>query len=92
MTPGNKRTKFIFVTGGVTSSLGKGLCAAAMGALLETRGLNIGVGLPTDPKTSVGVGGANNRVYIEKSGGDLASFETVDIPAGGRLLYWREVP
>jgi len=43
MTSGNKRTKFIFVTGGVTSSLGKGLCAAAMGALLENRGLNIGL-------------------------------------------------
>jgi type IV pilus assembly protein PilY1 len=55
-----------------------------------TRGLDIGVGLPTDPKTSVGVGGNDNRVYIEKSGADLESFGTVDIPAGGRLLYWRE--
>jgi CTP synthase len=39
----SKRTKFIFVTGGVASSLGKGLCAASMGALLENRGLNIGL-------------------------------------------------
>ncbi len=38
-----KRTKFIFVTGGVVSSLGKGLCAASMGALLENRGLNVGL-------------------------------------------------
>ncbi len=38
-----KRTKFIFVTGGVVSSLGKGLCAASMGALLENRGLNVGM-------------------------------------------------
>ncbi len=36
-----KRTKFIFVTGGVLSSLGKGLAAAALGALLESRGLSI---------------------------------------------------
>lgn len=56
------------------------------------RGLDIGAGLPTDPKTSIGVGGTDNRVYIEKSGADLESFGTVDIPAGGRLLYWREMP
>jgi len=36
-----KRTKFIFVTGGVLSSLGKGLAAAALGALLEARGLTV---------------------------------------------------
>ncbi len=36
-----QRTKFIFVTGGVLSSLGKGLAAAAIGALLESRGLSV---------------------------------------------------
>ncbi len=35
------RTKFIFITGGVLSSLGKGLAAASIGALLECRGLKI---------------------------------------------------
>ncbi|MFH1020102.1 MAG: CTP synthase [Pseudomonadota bacterium] len=35
------RTKFIFITGGVLSSLGKGLAAASIGALLESRGLSI---------------------------------------------------
>ena len=35
------KTKFIFVTGGVVSSLGKGLASAALGALLESRGLTI---------------------------------------------------
>lgn len=35
------QTKFIFVTGGVLSSLGKGLAAAAIGALLESRGLTV---------------------------------------------------
>ena len=34
-----KPTKYIFVTGGVVSSLGKGLTSAALGALLEQRGL-----------------------------------------------------
>jgi len=38
-----RQTKYIFVTGGVTSSLGKGLCAASIGALLENRGLNLGL-------------------------------------------------
>lgn len=36
-----QRTKFIFITGGVLSSLGKGLAAAAIGALLESRGLKV---------------------------------------------------
>jgi CTP synthase len=40
-TKSPKRTKFIFVTGGVLSSLGKGLAAAAIGALLESRGLTV---------------------------------------------------
>jgi len=40
-TNASKRTKFIFVTGGVLSSLGKGLAAAAIGALLESRGLTV---------------------------------------------------
>jgi CTP synthase len=36
-----KKTKFIFITGGVLSSLGKGLAAAALGALLESRGMTV---------------------------------------------------
>ena len=36
-----KNTKFIFVTGGVLSSLGKGLAAASISALLESRGLKV---------------------------------------------------
>jgi len=35
------KTKFIFITGGVLSSLGKGLAAASIGALLECRGLRV---------------------------------------------------
>ncbi|MEE4242623.1 MAG: CTP synthase [Desulfopila sp.] len=36
-----QRTKFIFITGGVLSSLGKGLAAASIGALVESRGLTV---------------------------------------------------
>lgn len=37
----NRHTKFIFITGGVVSSLGKGIISACTGALLETRGLKV---------------------------------------------------
>ena len=37
----SKKTKFIFITGGVLSSLGKGLSAASIGTLLESRGLTV---------------------------------------------------
>ena len=40
---GRKPTKYIFVTGGVISSLGKGLAASSIGALLEARGLKINI-------------------------------------------------
>ena len=49
------RTKFIFITGGVLSSLGKGLSASAIGALLESRGLRI-VNLKMDPYINVDPG------------------------------------
>ncbi len=41
MTARAHKTKFIFVTGGVLSSLGKGLASASIGALLEARGLTV---------------------------------------------------
>ena len=42
------RTKYIFVTGGVVSSLGKGLAAGSIGALMEARGLKVTM-LKLDP-------------------------------------------
>ena len=49
------KTKFIFVTGGVVSSLGKGLAAASLGALLEARGLRVTM-LKMDPYINVDPG------------------------------------
>ncbi len=49
------RTKFIFVTGGVVSSLGKGLASASIGALLESRGLKVTM-LKMDPYINVDPG------------------------------------
>ncbi len=48
-------TKFIFVTGGVVSSLGKGIAAASLGALLEARGLKVSM-LKMDPYINVDPG------------------------------------
>ena len=38
-----RRTRFIFITGGVVSSLGKGIAAASIGRLLVARGLTVGL-------------------------------------------------
>ncbi|MEO7727090.1 MAG: CTP synthase, partial [Burkholderiales bacterium] len=48
-------TKYIFVTGGVVSSLGKGIAAASLAAILETRGLKISM-LKLDPYINVDPG------------------------------------
>lgn len=48
-------TKFIFVTGGVVSSLGKGIAAASLGSLLEARGLKVSM-LKMDPYINVDPG------------------------------------
>ncbi len=49
------KTKFVFVSGGVVSSLGKGLAAASLGALLEARGLNVTL-LKMDPYINIDPG------------------------------------
>lgn len=51
----NKKKKYIFITGGVTSSLGKGLAAAGIASLLERRGIKINM-LKMDPYINVDPG------------------------------------
>ena len=75
-------TKFIFVTGGVVSSLGKGLASASIGNLLESRGLKITF-LKLDPYINVDPGTMNpyqhGEVYVTEDGGetdlDLGHYE-----------------
>src|SRR5881409_4349540 len=75
-------TKFIFVTGGVLSSLGKGLSSASLGALLEARGLKITF-LKLDPYLNVDPGTMNpfqhGEVYVTDDGAetdlDLGHYE-----------------
>jgi CTP synthase len=52
---GGSKTKFIFVTGGVVSSLGKGVASASIGALLEARGLKVTL-VKMDPYINVDPG------------------------------------
>ena len=49
------KTKYIFITGGVVSSLGKGIAAASIGALLEARGLSVSL-IKVDPYINVDPG------------------------------------
>jgi len=51
----NRQTKFIFVTGGVVSSIGKGLASASIGALMEARGLRV-THMKLDPYINVDPG------------------------------------
>ncbi|MBT4184928.1 MAG: hypothetical protein HOE10_06745, partial [Deltaproteobacteria bacterium] len=46
------QTKFIFITGGVVSGLGKGIAAASIGALMEARGLTVSL-MKLDPYINV---------------------------------------
>lgn len=55
MSPQTQTTKFIFITGGVVSSIGKGLSSASIGALLEARGLKVSA-IKLDPYINVDPG------------------------------------
>jgi CTP synthase len=76
------RTKFVFVTGGVLSSLGKGLASASLGALLEARGLTITM-IKMDPYINVDPGTMNpyqhGEVFVTDDGAetdlDLGHYE-----------------
>src|SRR5690242_3741941 len=78
----SKKTKYLFVTGGVVSSLGKGLASASIGALLENRGLDITF-LKLDPYINVDPGTMSpfqhGEVFVTDDGGetdlDLGHYE-----------------
>ncbi len=72
-TPSDKTTKQIFVTGGVVSSLGKGLTAASLGNLLTARGLHV-VMQKLDPYLNVDPGTMNpfqhGEVFVTDDGAE----------------------
>ncbi|KGF32393.1 CTP synthase [Oligella urethralis] len=75
-------TKYIFVTGGVVSSLGKGIAAASLGAILESRGLKVTM-LKLDPYINVDPGTMSplqhGEVFVTEDGAetdlDLGHYE-----------------
>ncbi len=75
-------SKFVFVTGGVVSSLGKGITVASLGRLLKSRGLTVNV-LKLDPYLNVDPGTMSpfqhGEVFVTEDGGetdlDLGHYE-----------------
>lgn len=75
-------TKYIFITGGVVSSLGKGIASASLGAILEARGLKVTL-LKLDPYINVDPGtmspSQHGEVFVTEDGGetdlDLGHYE-----------------
>ena len=75
-------TKFIFTTGGVISSLGKGIASASIGKIMESRGLKIAL-VKLDPYINVDPGTMNpyqhGEVYVTEDGAetdlDLGHYE-----------------
>src|ERR1700733_3520859 len=67
------QTKYVFVTGGVCSSLGKGLTSASIGLLLEKKGLKVAI-LKLDPYLNVDPGTMNpfqhGEVYVTDDGAE----------------------
>ena len=76
------KTKFIFITGGVLSSLGKGICAASLGRLLKSRGYSVTI-QKFDPYINIDPGTMNpmqhGEVFVTDDGGetdlDLGHYE-----------------
>jgi CTP synthase len=76
------RTRYVFITGGVVSSLGKGITAASLGRLLKARGLKVGV-VKLDPYINVDPGTMSpfqhGEVFVTEDGAetdlDLGHYE-----------------
>jgi len=76
------QTRFIFVTGGVVSSLGKGIAAGSLGAILESRGLKVHM-IKLDPYINVDAGTMSpfqhGEVFVTEDGAetdlDLGHYE-----------------
>ncbi|HWV87106.1 MAG TPA: CTP synthase [Capillimicrobium sp.] len=81
-SPRSQRTRYIFVTGGVVSSLGKGIAAASIGRLLVSRGLTVGL-QKFDPYINVDPGTMSpyqhGEVFVTEDGAetdlDLGHYE-----------------
>ena len=88
-------TRFVFITGGVVSSLGKGITSASLGALLEARGLSISM-MKLDPYINVDPGTMSpfqhGEVYVTHDGAetdlDLGHYERFVRTTTSRNSNW----
>ena len=94
---GNDMTKYIFVTGGVVSGLGKGVTAASLERLLKARGLKV-TAQKLDPYINIDPGTMSpyqhGEVYVTEDGMetdlDLGHYERFIAASANRLLHeWR---
>jgi CTP synthase len=92
MAPRRRHTKFIFVTGGVVSSIGKGISASSIAALMDARGLKVTM-LKLDPSLNVDPGTMNpfqhGEVFVTDDGAetdlDLGHYERFTGATMGRI-------
>ena len=85
-------TKYIFVTGGVVSGLGKGIVAASLGRLLKLRGYKVAA-QKLDPYMNVDPGTMNpiqhGEVYVTEDGAeDLSTRTSTNTPTSLRARYF----
>lgn len=98
----HRRPKYIFITGGVVSSLGKGITAASLGRLLKSRGISVTI-QKLDPYINVDPGTMNpyqhGEVFVTEDGAetdlDLGHYERfIDVNLGKAnnittgMVYW----
>jgi CTP synthase len=98
-------TKYVFVTGGVVSSLGKGITAASLGRLLKSRGISVTI-QKLDPYINVDPGTMNpyqhGEVFVTEDGAetdlDLGHYERfIDVNLGKSnnittgMVYWNVI-
>ena len=90
MADNDKKTKYVFITGGVVSSLGKGITAASLGRLLKSRGISVTI-QKLDPYINVDPGTMNpfqhGEVFVTDDGAetdlDLGHYERfIDVNLG----------
>lgn len=83
-----KQTKYIFVTGGVLSGVGKGITAASLGTILKARGFTVNL-QKCDPYLNVDAGLLNPRehgeVFVTKDGAET------DLDVGHYERFWTKI-
>ena len=84
------KTRFIFITGGVVSSLGKGITAASIGLLLKSRGLSV-INQKFDPYLNIDPGTMNpyqhGEVYVTADGAETdLNLDKYGLPASFELI------